>query len=627
MLTEQIKTIFLNATIEIADEIMSEAINTEHGLYWETLKYNGEKHFEVSIYGGVTGTLIFFVELYKITGEKKYYDIIKSGIDFLEYYLDDINTSERKQITTSFYSGIGGIIYLFLIVHEATSETYYLEKALTFFKQRHFSIEYSTKNDVLGGKAGDILYLLHLYNKTQDEAVLTCIDNSITELLDNIVFTRNGICWDRSPDNAQALCGFAHGASGMAFVFNEIYRFTNNDFFLLLCDECINYENQYYSDEENNWPDFRTDILVSEQNVRDHLSFFSEKKWEFFNELKYWSAWCHGAPGIGMSRIHAFSTTKNPKYLRDFQNAIANVNTLYSSSLGVTNTCTLCHGLLGNASLYIDGYVYLNDYNYLNYAIQLGLYSINFKKNKGYHITGFPKLNDQPADSSMFMGKAGIGHYYLRILNPLTVKSMLIPSVDFTTHFTTKKNYTNQLLKKCFPITDSELNIDSSFTIQHGINLRDQLVTHMSDNIRYSKSDYYKIDIAAIAAFDNIENNLLLFLERQNNIGLLKMPKETIFECSLSLNAEIYDLNIGDKIEHIIIVPDPYNQGTSHYKIGKYIYHILNTFINTTTPKESFRNILNSTELNINDDYEKTERIYFEQLTRCIQYGFLTFID
>lgn len=72
----------------------------------------------------------------------------------------------------------------------------------------------------------------------------------------------------------------SHGAAGYAYALTSLASATGREDFAAAAAECIAFENSSYDAAHANWPDFRPD---------DGPSFPCQ--------------WCHGAPGIGLSRI------------------------------------------------------------------------------------------------------------------------------------------------------------------------------------------------------------------------------------------------------------------------------------------------------------------------------------
>jgi len=82
-------------------------------------------------------------------------------------------------------------------------------------------------------------------------------------------------------DAKKPLTGFSHGAAGIAAALARLHRATGMADFLRSAQHGLDYERSQFSPERGNWPDFRT----------------AETPTQFMN------SWCHGAPGIALSRL------------------------------------------------------------------------------------------------------------------------------------------------------------------------------------------------------------------------------------------------------------------------------------------------------------------------------------
>ena len=67
-------------------------------------------------------------------------------------------------------------------------------------------------------------------------------------------------------------------------------------------------ENHWFSEKDNNWPDFRTNSQSTYEDGDDY---------EDDDAFRYAIAWCHGSPGIGLSRLYAYKILKKEEYMRD----------------------------------------------------------------------------------------------------------------------------------------------------------------------------------------------------------------------------------------------------------------------------------------------------------------------
>jgi lantibiotic modifying enzyme len=81
--------------------------------------------------------------------------------------------------------------------------------------------------------------------------------------------------------NGRLLTGFSHGAAGIAYALTRLYEITCKDTLLGAAQEAVEYERSVFMADFDNWPD----LCYSEPMEVDT------------------SAWCHGATGIGLSRL------------------------------------------------------------------------------------------------------------------------------------------------------------------------------------------------------------------------------------------------------------------------------------------------------------------------------------
>src|SRR6185503_13484238 len=111
----------------------------------------------------------------------------------------------------------------------------------------------------------------------------------------------------------------------------------------------------------NNWPDLRhTDIgdyLYSgrAQELREKLLRGEGPEPQ---PLRYMSAWCHGGPGIGLSRLRAFETLGERRWLDD---AHAAIRSTLASLVDPQMNYSLCHGRGGNTETLLEAARVLGD--------------------------------------------------------------------------------------------------------------------------------------------------------------------------------------------------------------------------------------------------------------------------
>ena len=171
--------------------------------------------------------------------------------------------------------------------------------------------------------------------------------------------------------------------------------------------EALRYEQAQYSVHRQNWPDFR------ENNTPDDKS-----------TLSYGLSWCHGAPGIALSRSYIADIWQSSEL--QLQNQAA-LDTTYRHTLSMSRETasmpnfSLCHGMCGNADILLES---SND-EHRALAYTIGTLGI-----QRYHNAQLPwpgGISGNRETPGMMMGLAGIGYYYLRLSDPGTFATVLLP--------------------------------------------------------------------------------------------------------------------------------------------------------------------------------------------------------
>jgi type 2 lantibiotic biosynthesis protein LanM len=188
--------------------------------------------------------------------------------------------------------------------------------------------------DIILGVAGLIgPLLLHSHPRAKELAVL-CGERLITLQLDDGSWAAGAM------SNQGNLTGFSHGAAGMAAALSCLHKATHEKRFAESARHAIAYERSVFNPERNNWPDFTT--------TSDTTNFRS--------------TWCHGAPGILMSRHVLWATGLMDEQITTELQAARN-NTMaelesFASSRTADRAAHLCCGILGLSGLLrLDAYL------------------------------------------------------------------------------------------------------------------------------------------------------------------------------------------------------------------------------------------------------------------------------
>ena len=362
------------------------------------------------LYSGTSGVALFLAELFAQTRDPLFFRTALAAMRHSLLRVEAISSSARLGLFSGWFGIALVAARLAILLGEPNLQTeaqHLLQRAFTEERDTH-------EFDLMSGRAGAIATLVVL-NRISDDPEL--IDFAI-RLGDELIETADkeiGYSW-QSPAlrNHHNLTGFSHGASGAAHALFELYNVTGISKYFEAASQAFEYEQHWFNADAANWPDFRKDPSSPSGKRRTY---------------PYMTFWCHGAPGIALSRLRAYEMTHNEQYKADAIAALKTTRTSVESALdGWAGNFSLCHGLSGNAEALIYGAEILNSEADENIATadivaRAGVEryaSGNSPWPCGTHVGETPNL---------MLGMAGIGHYYLRLHQP-SVPSILILKKD-----------------------------------------------------------------------------------------------------------------------------------------------------------------------------------------------------
>lgn len=412
--------------IRIGDELLARAEPGGRGIFWPTMDLDNDRNLtwkkSPSLYSGVAGIAFFLAELYRSSRESKYLEAARSAMDWV-----DDSCQKNPPPSWALYTGLLGVCFTHLRMHQITGEAAFLDRALDLVKPGIDKEQAANRiDDLINGTSGMILGLLHLHAATGQRHLLETIDGLIEKLLAGAHQGPQGLYWDRSPDSITGLCGFSHGAAGIGLVFLELGHYFRNPTFYWLADQAFLHESRFFDRQKKNWADLRKGAY-SDEDKQNFRQAYLAGDMDFFTRGSDMNAWCHGAPGIGLSRIRAFDLRKEPRFQRE---ALLALDRTAQVELGITSdavTFTLCHGRGGNADIFLEAFRVFGREKYWRLAIDVAQRAIAIKQKTGLYRPGLGYQGELQEDNSLFLGTSGIGYFYLRVLDPLGVPSLLLP--------------------------------------------------------------------------------------------------------------------------------------------------------------------------------------------------------
>ena len=442
------KELFLETAIGISQKLIDSAIWIKNKCTWNIvtqdkenpeLKKNKHELAKGAIYQGSAGIALFLIELFKITKDNK---ILKTAEGAINFAIEDGLGMPNNSF--GFHSGRVGIAYSTTLFAIATGKREYFNIAEELLSPLKDNIDNENGLDVIGGAAGAIPILLILSDYLNIELTKYIAEGLGKNLIKKANMEPNGWSWGSGTSNVRNLCGLAHGAAGFGHSFLELYNKTGKSKYLYACEQAFLYERQFYNEQIKNWPDFRYSDLseyIYYNKIEELINIIKEDKLKPY-QIKYMSAWCHGAPGIGLTRLRMFDITKNDIYKNESINAIEGTLNDCHQKLG---NYSLCHGIGGNTETLIYAYEILNNKNYLNIAEKYGLEGI--EKFANQNIDWPCGTIGSVSDPSLMLGEAGIGYFYLRLYDS-TIPSVLLPTSSLIKKHNKEKELSYKNLQK-----------------------------------------------------------------------------------------------------------------------------------------------------------------------------------
>jgi lantibiotic modifying enzyme len=416
----------LPVSMAIGDRLVAEAIWSGDRCNWvgampaEVRSGNGAapgltyQALGPNLYGGSSGVALFLAQLSVISGQERYRPAALAAMRHAISRRDDVSPVARL----GFYGGWAGMAAAALrtgllldSAEFADAGTALLRAAGRIVGEAGHEDPASAARrefDIMSGMAGVIPALALGHLCTGDDGMATAAATAGEWLLRSAIQTRAGSSW-RSPGlrNQRDLTGFSHGAAGVAVALIEAFRLTGEEAFATGARNAMRYEDRWLDAGQGNWPDFR-------ENPEDRRA------------RTFITLWCHGAPGIALSRLHAYEQLGEPRWLRDATIALGTTEQVTRRLADGANVdFSLCHGLAGNAEPFAEATRILGSGAAV--ADVLRLVADHGLERYARPGLAWPCGTHTEETQSLMLGLAGIGYFYLRLAAP-QVPSVLLPT-------------------------------------------------------------------------------------------------------------------------------------------------------------------------------------------------------
>lgn len=405
---------FLEAAWQVGARLCREAIWSGDRCNWlgDAMEFTSNawsvahRSFGPDLYSGTSGIALFLGHLYRLTGERLFRRTAEGALRQA--------WSRRETMTgparISFYSGWLGVAWVRSELAPVL-ETDNLADEANALAAGLMDCEVSPQLlDIISGSAGAIPASLELHRRQPHDFLLELVRCHAENLLQSAHRSDAGCSWSSPNIPAKAnLTGFSHGAAGMAWGLLEAHRVLKTETYRQTAAEALRYERQWFNTEQQNWIDLRAPDAAAPAPTSVPVCS---------------TAWCHGAPGIALSRLRAYELLQDDQYRLEAEAALhSTAKSLSAASQPGYGNFSLCHGHCGNAEALLYASQVLGS-KHRHIADQTAHHAIELhSKSQSPWPCGVPNGGETPG---LMLGLAGIGYFLLRLCQPKHVPSVVI---------------------------------------------------------------------------------------------------------------------------------------------------------------------------------------------------------
>jgi lantibiotic modifying enzyme len=337
--------------LDTAKWLRASAIKTDAGTVWPT-DPRDPKTVNPTLYAGTPGPILFFLELHHATGDRAWLREATQGADHL---LTTIATAPPAGL----YSGVAGIGFTLGEVFRATGDRKYgdgarhaVDRLSATAKPVGAGVEWSPVTDIIGGTAGNGLFLIHAAEVLKIPGALDLARRAGLRLLEQGAAEAGGTKWQMSSQNPRLMPNFSHGTAGIAYFLADLHRVTNDKVFLDGALSGAKY------------------LKAVARTDGDACLIFHHEPEEDGKNLFY-LGWCHGPAGTARLWYQLYTLTGDREWLEWTERSARGITTSgipEKQTPGFWNNVSQCCGSAGVASFVLSLHRVTGKAEYLEFA-------------------------------------------------------------------------------------------------------------------------------------------------------------------------------------------------------------------------------------------------------------------
>ena len=374
------------------------------------------------LYAGSSGVGLFLAELYGQTQDEAARRTAEGALRRAVKYL-----LHHKALTSAlaFHLAHVGVAYVFARFRELGLCEDLHEDVNQLVHQVAAALDEDHLLDLLGGNAGAIPALLAVARRPGFEHCADLARRCGEDLCRQAIRDGQFYSWEAMKASgpsftSEPLTGLSHGACGMGLALFELYAHTGEDEFLQAARGAFAYEDSLFNPALANWLDVRFPHAMTADGLAGSFQ----------------TTWCHGAPGIGLTRLRAMRLDPEMAEAHEKMARVALSTTLTAIETDMATPrfdATLCHGLAGLSEIILTFAETLNDDECRQKSASIVAELIRL----------YDEASDWPSGNmtggvnpTLMIGTAGIGHHLLRLYAPKAIPPVLVIEPEKSAHGT-----------------------------------------------------------------------------------------------------------------------------------------------------------------------------------------------
>lgn len=386
---------------EIGDQICATAEPVGDGRRWLSRHDAADDQgYWCAIYAGAAGVGFFLIDLYARTGESRYRDIALQAAHWLE---GQVAAGNEELSGPSLICGRGSLAYFYWRAAIVLEDRALLDRAEAHAEACAAMEQKAT--EMIVGAPGTGLLFLEIYGATGNDRYLRLAEEMGEFLMRSAERVGAGVRWPFwavPPDNSPNRCytGFAHGAAGSASFLLDLFHVTRDDRFAELARAA---GRRLLEIAERDGPVWVWDCLDPATD--------SERLVQ----------WCHGAPGNGLFFLRAAAILGDD----DFRDATERCAEATWAAGDIRGNPSQCHGLCGNAELFLEIYRLWGEARYQEMAYDFAEKALRYRHETERGIEWDSHTLGIVTPDYM-IGSAGVGQFFLRLADPVATRTLFL---------------------------------------------------------------------------------------------------------------------------------------------------------------------------------------------------------